>query len=296
MNNIKTFVIDIDGTVCTNTDGEYEKAEPYLNRIKKINSLYDLGHKIVMLTARGSTTNIDWTEITRKQLKEWGLNYHELKLGKPYGDYYVDDKAVTEVDFFAESDIKNPVIVSNINNFQSTLKTFYSDYQTLEKLEYISNIIFDCFSRGGKLILCGNGGSMSDSLHISAEFTGRFKLERDPYPSIVLGANQSSLSAIANDYGYSDVFKRELEALGNENDVLLTLTTSGKSENVLNCLACAKEKNIKTICFTSLKSNDQSFISDVLIKVKSHDTALIQQMHMFFGHIICDMIDNYKKK
>ena len=91
--DIKTYVFDIDGTICTNTFGEYEKAKPFYERIKIINNLFEKGNKIIMFTARGSTTNIDWRELTEKQLDNWKLKYHELKLKKPYGDVYIDDVA-----------------------------------------------------------------------------------------------------------------------------------------------------------------------------------------------------------
>ena len=94
------YCFDIDGTICTNTNGEYEKAQPLTNRIKIINNLFDKGHQIIMFTARGSTTNFDWTDLTRQQLKEWGVNYHKLIFGKPDADIFVDDKAISDKLFF----------------------------------------------------------------------------------------------------------------------------------------------------------------------------------------------------
>lgn len=93
------YCIDIDGTICTNTDGEYETAHPYFDAIKKVNQLYDDGHKIVLFTARGTTTRIDWTELTKTQLTDWKVKYHELLFGKPYADYYIDDKAINVKDW-----------------------------------------------------------------------------------------------------------------------------------------------------------------------------------------------------
>ena len=90
------YCFDIDGTICTNTNGEYEKAQPLTNRIKIINNLFDKGHQIIMFTARGSTTNFDWTDLTKQQLKEWGVNYHKLIFGKPDADIFVDDKAISD--------------------------------------------------------------------------------------------------------------------------------------------------------------------------------------------------------
>ena len=96
------YCFDIDGTICTNTNGDYGKAQPLTNRIKIVNNLFDEGHQIVMFTARGSTTNFDWTDLTRQQLKEWGVNYHKLIFGKPEADVFVDDKAISDKLFFEE--------------------------------------------------------------------------------------------------------------------------------------------------------------------------------------------------
>lgn len=94
--------VDIDGTVCTNTNGNYELAKPFIVNIQKINKLYDSGHHIVYWTARGSTTKIDWTELTAKQLKQWGAKYHKLVLGKPHYDLYIDDKSINSMNFFSD--------------------------------------------------------------------------------------------------------------------------------------------------------------------------------------------------
>ena len=291
----KTYVIDIDGTICTNTDGYYEKAKPYYKRIKLINKLFESGNEIIIFTARGSTTHIDWTEITQNQLKSWGLKYHKLKLKKPFGDFYIDDKAISDMEFFKEiENIKPSKKIKNINdNFLEVLNHFYSDYSSQEKLEKIGKEIYNRISNKGKLILCGNGGSMSDALHISAEFTGRFKCERRSMPAIVLGSNQSSLTAIGNDYGFEEIFSRELDSLGNKDDFLLLISTSGKSPNILRCMNLAIKKNIKFFFLTSIKSDDKVIKPELSIKVNSLNTALIQQMHIHFGHIICEIVDSF---
>tara|TARA_B100000925_G_C21990050_1_gene466378 strand:- start:712 stop:1011 length:300 start_codon:yes stop_codon:yes gene_type:complete len=96
------YCFDIDGTICTNTNGDYEKAKPFIDRIKIVNKLYIEGNKIIMFTARGSTTNLDWTELTKQQLKEWGVKYHELIFGKPEADIFVDDKGISDKIFFKD--------------------------------------------------------------------------------------------------------------------------------------------------------------------------------------------------
>tara|TARA_Y100001949_G_C15780450_1_gene240421 strand:- start:155 stop:454 length:300 start_codon:yes stop_codon:yes gene_type:complete len=96
------YCFDIDGTICTNTNGDYEKAKPFIDRIKIVNKLYIEGNKIIMFTARGSTTNLDWTGLTKQQLKEWGVKYHELIFGKPEADIFVDDKGISDKIFFKD--------------------------------------------------------------------------------------------------------------------------------------------------------------------------------------------------
>ena len=96
------YCFDIDGTICTNTNGDYEKAKPFIDRIKIVNKLYIEGNKIIMFTARGSTTNLDWTELTKQQLKEWGVKYHELIFGKPEADMFIDDKGISDKIFFKD--------------------------------------------------------------------------------------------------------------------------------------------------------------------------------------------------
>ncbi len=98
--DIKVYCFDIDGTICTNTDGAYEEAQPYSERIEKLNQLYDAGNEIIIFTARGSKTGINWAELTKKQLELWGVKYHELIFGKPYADVFIDDRAVNDKDWF----------------------------------------------------------------------------------------------------------------------------------------------------------------------------------------------------
>ena len=288
----KTFVFDIDGTICTNTDGLYEEAVPHQKRINYINELYDKGYKIVMFTARGSTTNKEWYEFTKKQLNNWGLKFHELILKKPYGNLYIDDKGIRDSDFFNEKVYSKNSIDYLLETHRNTINKLLQDNELKINLNLLINSIFETINNKGKLIVCGNGGSMSDALHFSAEFTGRFKSERDSLPSIVLGSNQSSLSAIANDYSYEDVFSRELSSLGNPNDILVLFSTSGNSKNIINCAKQAFKQNIKLFCLTSLKVNKDSYSNNCkFIEVKSKDTAIIQEIHNICIHIICEKID-----
>ena len=143
----------------------------------------------------------------------------------------------------------------------------------------------------GKLIFLGNGGSFSIAEHISAEFTGRYKKERNSLPSIVLGSNSASLSAIANDYGYENIFCRELSSLGNKFDVLIAMSTSGKSSNILKVLEEASLMGISNFLLTG-KNNIEVNPKTKVIYVPSSETALVQEIHLSILHQLCDFIDN----
>lgn len=153
----------------------------------------------------------------------------------------------------------------------------------------ISSLIIEVIKNGNKVLFCGNGGSASDSNHLATEFMSRFKLERDSYPAISLSANNSIITAIANDYSFKDVFKRQIEGLGKENDILIAISTSGRSENILEAVKQAKKQNIKTVLLTG--NNDEEYDCDVVIKAPSKKTEEIQEMHIALGHIICEIVE-----
>lgn len=140
-------------------------------------------------------------------------------------------------------------------------------------------------------MLCGNGGSAADSQHIAAEFVGRFHKERISLPAIALTTDTSILTAVGNDYGYDVVFKRQVEGLGREGDVLIGISTSGNSKNVIEAFMEAKAKGIKTIAFTGEKESRSSEVADITLRVPSTVTARIQECHILSGHIICSFID-----
>jgi len=103
---VNVYCFDLDGTLCSTTEGDYEKSEPLMNRISKVNDLYEAGHKILIFTARGSTTAIDWEKLTSKQLEKWGVKHHQLLMGKPYADFFIDDKGISDFDFFENSNLQ----------------------------------------------------------------------------------------------------------------------------------------------------------------------------------------------
>lgn len=142
-----------------------------------------------------------------------------------------------------------------------------------------------------KIIFCGNGGSAADSQHLAAEFMGRFLLERNPLPAISLTVDTSALTAISNDYGFENVFKRQLLGVGNKGDVLIGLSTSGNSKNIVAAFKAAKSQGISTIALTGGSNNLLDEFADVKIKVNSTETNFIQEAHIVIGHYICMKVE-----
>ena len=165
-----------------------------------------------------------------------------------------------------------------------------------DKIQTIIKKIINCFDKNGKLIFCGNGGSASDSQHLAAEFIGRYKLDRKPLPAIALNTDTSVLTALSNDLGYAKVFERQIEALANENDILFAISTSGKSINVINAVNAAKKLKVFTICFTGVKNNKLSDLTDISINVPAEQVNHIQEMHIMVGHFICELVEKHYQK
>lgn len=154
-----------------------------------------------------------------------------------------------------------------------------------------AQIILNAYKAGGKVLLIGNGGSAADAQHIAAELVGRFKLERAGLPAMALTTNTSVLTALANDYGYDTVFSRQLEALANDKDVLIAITTSGTSPNILKAVEMAHSKGVIVIGLTGESGHKLKDIADLVIRVPSDDTARIQEAHITIGHIICRLVE-----
>ena len=146
------------------------------------------------------------------------------------------------------------------------------------------------FKNGGKLMTFGNGGSAADAQHIAAEFTGRFKHHREALPAIAFTSNSSELTAIANDYGFEEVFSRQIRGLAKAGDVAMGISTSGNSKNVLNGLAAARNVGARTVGLTGLRGDMQSYC-DVLIAVPSDNTSFLQEIHIAIGHLICLLVE-----
>lgn len=164
------------------------------------------------------------------------------------------------------------------------------DTSLIAQISKLSDTCTKSLLAGGKIIFCGNGGSFADAQHLSAELTSRFLFDRPGLASIALGTNSSAMSAIGNDYGYEYVFSREIEAIGDASDVLIAITTSGNSENILNAIVAAKIKNIPTVVLTGRGRGGIGQEVETL-NIPSTDTARIQECHILIGHIICELIE-----
>ena len=161
----------------------------------------------------------------------------------------------------------------------------------LPSIESASKIIVDALSVGGTLFWCGNGGSSADSLHLAAELIGRFKNEREPIRSIALTTDTSVITCIANDYNYEDVFSRQLAGVARKQDVLVVISTSGNSKNILQVLQKAKTMGVRTVALLGNDGGESKDISDTSIIIPSSSTARIQEAHILIGHIMCDLIE-----
>ena len=156
----------------------------------------------------------------------------------------------------------------------------------------IATICTESLSNGHKIMFCGNGGSAADAQHLAAELSGRFYLDRKPLAAEALTVNPSYLTAVSNDYSFDDVFARMVEGNGNGGDVLIGLSTSGNSENVVRAFEAAHRKSIVTVGLTGESGGRLALLSDFIIRVPSKDTPRIQESHIMIGHIICELIES----
>ena len=181
------------------------------------------------------------------------------------------------------------IIKQELNEHLITLEATTKSIESA--LEVAANICIDSLKQGGKILIFGNGGSAADAQHIAAELVGRYKLERKGLSAIALSTDTSSLTAIANDYGYEHVFDRQIEALANPEDVAVGISTSGNSSNVINALQSAKNIGCKSIGLSGKSGGNMNKLCDVNLVIPAKDTARIQEMHILVGHIICHLIE-----
>jgi D-sedoheptulose 7-phosphate isomerase len=183
-------------------------------------------------------------------------------------------------------------IINELKSHQETINTVLSNSDIQNNILKASQLCVDALKNGNKILLCGNGGSAGDAQHISAELTGRYKCERRSLPAIALTTDTSALTAIGNDYGYERVFDRQLEGLANSGDVVIGISTSGNSQNIINAFIKAKEKSCICIGLTGRDGGAMNDNCDVNVIVPSDNTPRIQEMHILIGHTICQIIDD----
>ena len=178
-----------------------------------------------------------------------------------------------------------------LNASISVKQQILEDERLQNILEAVTNEIVNCFRNGGKLLFCGNGGSAADAQHLAAEFSGRFYTDREPLDAEALHVNTSYLTAVANDYSYNEVYARIVKAKGRKGDILIGLSTSGNSANIVEALKVAKERSLIVVGFTGESGGKMKDYCDYLINIPSIDTPRIQECHITLGHIICQLVE-----
>lgn len=188
--------------------------------------------------------------------------------------------------------MKNKEIISNnISNSIKVKNEILNDESLINQILDVAETIQNSFENNCKLLLCGNGGSAADAQHLAAEFSGRYYMDRDPLHAEALHTDTSFMTAVANDYSYNDVYSRLIRGIGKKGDILIGLSTSGNSTNIVNALKEAKELGIKTIGFTGKNGGEINQHCDIIIKVPSRDTPRIQEAHLLIGHAICELVE-----
>lgn len=181
-------------------------------------------------------------------------------------------------------------IISIIESSISTKKKLIND-DVIESIKKSIDLIIECYKLDGKVLFVGNGGSAADAQHLAAELSGRFYFDRDPLASEALHVNTSYVTAVANDYSYEEIYSRYIKGVGKKGDILIGLSTSGKSKNIIKAFDMAKSKNMICIGLTGENIEEFSKYCDVVISVPSKDTPRIQESHITIGHIICQKVE-----
>lgn len=185
----------------------------------------------------------------------------------------------------------NQLITKRLSESIEVKSKIIADEKTVDCIESLANCMITCYRNGGKVLLCGNGGSASDALHMAGELVGRFQVERKPLPAIVLNADVATITAISNDYGYDEVFARQVESYIKSEDLLLGISTSGNSRNVYTAVQVAKKVGAKTAALLGKKGGRIKELVDYSVVVPDDVTARIQESHIAIIHIICELID-----
>ena len=184
-----------------------------------------------------------------------------------------------------------------LNSLNQHLEVFQKVIvETSETIEECAELIFETFQRGNKILICGNGGSAADAQHLAAEFVGRYETERIALPAIALTTDTSALTALANDYGFERIFARQVEALAKKDDILIAISTSGNSPNIISAVMSARKIGCKIIGMTGAKGKKLASLCDRCVLIPSERTARIQEAHITIAHIWCEIIDKRLEK
>ena len=182
-------------------------------------------------------------------------------------------------------------IKDQIKKSYETKQAVYENEELLNTIEKVAQMCVELYKGDKKTILAGNGGSAADAQHIAAELVGRYGFDRPSIPSLALTTDTSNLTAIGNDYGYDQVFSRQLEGMGQAGDIFIGISTSGNSINIIKAFESAKKKGITTVALTGRDGGEMAKMADVALVVPSNSTPRIQESHILIGHIICDIIE-----
>lgn len=178
-----------------------------------------------------------------------------------------------------------------IQNSISVKQQVLENETIIDTIQEVTDKIVECFKNDGTVLFCGNGGSAADAQHLAAEFSGRFYFDREPLNSEALHVNTSYLTAVGNDYSFEEVYARIVKAKGRKGDVLVGISTSGNSTNIVKALVQAKKQGMTTIGFTGKTGGKMKEVCDLLIPIPSTDTPRIQECHILVGHIICELVE-----
>lgn len=183
------------------------------------------------------------------------------------------------------------MIKTALKNSVKVKQSILGDAELLNNVQNSADVIISALANGNKIFFCGNGGSAADSQHLAGEFIGKLHSERQPLAAIALNTNTSSITAVGNDYSYDDIFSRQIQALGSKGDILVGLSTSGNSKNVINAFIEAEKQGLKTIALTGQTGGKIKNLCDILVNVPSEITPRIQESHITLGHIICEIVE-----
>ena len=188
--------------------------------------------------------------------------------------------------------MKHYLIKRNISDSIRIKQKLLQNDDIMVDIIKVADLIVEAFNKGNKLLFCGNGGSAADAQHLAAEFSGKYYLNRPPLHAEALHTDTSFMTAVSNDFSFDEVYARLIQGIGKQGDILIGMSTSGNSKNVIKALEEAKKKNIMTIGFTGKANGNMKSYCDYLINIPSDDTPRIQECHLMLGHAICELVEN----